>query len=228
MAYLKADAVKAVLEDLGMLDRGGNVSSLDSARVGLRFDTAVASFTRNDIATVNPAAIDDALFLPLVSWLVQECAPLFHKERNLQAANDAIAGLRAADRRARTVANTPENRIAVQVLRSLGMVEAGANPSPTELASVTGRLSQILTDLGARRVAWFRDGSDVEIRGAFHVFCDYVAAVLGPELGQPDKVRGRSAHPVSPRILNMRDAEAELRSVVAPDPTFAPLVVEYF
>lgn len=228
MAYLKADAVKAVLEDLGVLDRGGNVNTSDSNRVGLRFDAALETLTRADVVTIAPAAIETALFLPLVAYLVQECAPLFHKARDEALSARALDGLRTLAREGYTVTDTAVNRLAVKVLRAMGLSATGY-PSTKELASVTARIDQGFRDLAARRVIVLADADQAEEVGAFDALTDWFVAQLGPEQGQqPGRLAGGARHPASPRTLALLEAEDRLRRIAAPDSLYPPQVVSYF
>src|SRR5206468_12856104 len=98
------------------------------------------------------AAIPDALFLPLVSWLVQECANLFHKERNETKATDALNGLRSLARRAISAPSTTADKFGAAVLRALKLLATAENPSATDLLSVSRRMVGILADLSRRDI----------------------------------------------------------------------------
>lgn len=210
MAYLKADVVKAVLEDLGVLDRAGTVSTVDSARVGVRFDSALAGLTAADVVTLDPAAIGDAYFLPLVSFIAQASAPLFHKPSNAEASAAAVDELRRLAREAATVASNANNRLAVRVLRTLGRIGPTANPSTKELATVTERVEQVLMDLNARDVITLTDAGQAEDLGATEALFDFLVATLAPEQGQ--------ALPPTLRIPSRQDAERRLRTLAQPEP----------
>lgn len=219
MAYTKADTIKAVLEDLGVLDRAGTVNATDSARVGVRYDAALASFTAQDVVTIPSNAVPDNLFLPLVSWLVQECAPLFHQPRDLDRAKEALAGLRALARSTATVADTAEARLATRALRALGVIGRTAYPSAKELASVVDRLTVALADLAARFGLYFADADDVESVGATDAMVDYLAALLAPEQENP--------LPAAARIPTRQDAEQRLRTFATSDPVAVVEAVYY-
>lgn len=219
MPYLKADVVKAVLEDLGVLDRAGAVSTVDSARVGVRFDSALAGLTAADVVVLDPAAIGEAYFLPLVSFVTQASAPLFHKPANAEASAAAIDELRRLAREAATVTNDATNRLSVRVLRTLGRIGPTANPSAKELATVTDRIEQVLMDLSARGIIAISDAADAEDMGATEAVFDFLVATLAPEQGQ--------ALPPTLRIPSRQDAERRLRFLAQPEPISVQQAVYY-
>lgn len=218
--YLKADAVKAVLEDLGVLDRAGNVSALDTNRVGLRYDAWLATFTAKDIVTIPSDAIPDNLFFPLVSFLVEQCAPLFHQERNLDVAKQSLDTLRSIARSTATVTNNATNRLAVRVLRALGVIGRIENPSAKELATITARIDLVLSDLGGRKLITISDADEAEDLGATDALVDYLVALLAPEQENP--------LPAGQRLPTRQEAERRLRLIGAPEPSYVAQPADYF
>jgi hypothetical protein len=132
--------------------------------------------------------------------------------------------LRSVDRNGRTVADTVAARLATRVLRQLKQLDIGAAPSDKEQALVTDRVNATLADLRERAVIYIDDIEDVETSGAFDALADYVAAEMFTE-AQREAQTGR-AGPLS--LIKRSDAERRLRRLGAAEPSYAPLVVDYF
>src|SRR5215213_494632 len=128
MAYNKTDLTKAILQNLGMLNRPGDVTTSDSTVVGIRIDAGVATLAANDITTINTASIGDAFFVPLVAWLAQVCAPDFYKPIDGGIMDSAVKALRETDRAAQTAQTTVDGRLYTAILRKLGHLRPGDHP----------------------------------------------------------------------------------------------------
>lgn len=181
MPYLKADVVKAVLEDLGVLDRTGTVNANDSARVGVRFDAALSGLTAADIVTIDPTAIPDAYFLPLTAYVVQESAPLFHRPRNDDVATAAASELRHLARRAIAPPSATADKFGAAVLRALKLIETAENPTATDLLTVSRFMPALLADLSRRDIITIANQGAIA-DAEFEPLVRYTAEALAPEV----------------------------------------------
>lgn len=202
MPYLKTDVVRAVLEDLGVLDyTGAAVNANDSVRVGVRFDAVLAGLTAADIVTIDPNAISDAHFLPLTAYVVQECAPLFHRARNDDLATAAATELRHLARRAITAPVSTSDKFGAAVLRALKLLETAENPTATDLLSVSRRMPAILADLSRRDIISITNQASIA-DAEFEALVQFTAETLAPEVAaRPADANAKGA------------AEAQLKSV---------------
>lgn len=185
MAILKADAVKAVLQDLQVLDRVGTVDTKDSTLVGLRFDNAVALFTARDGVTINTSDIHAALFPHLVAWLVEDCKPAFYKEPSREAQAAAETALLGTARSLAAAQSSVDGRLETAVLRALGVLGPAENPTAMDLAIVSGRLSDLLADLSNRNIITISGAGSIPAN-AFDALTLYVTETLRPVVtGKP-------------------------------------------
>jgi hypothetical protein len=226
MAKTRTQAIAAVLEDLDVLDRSGNVNTADSAKVQTRFDAGVELLERNDVIVIaDPVnAIPDDAFLPLVAWLVEECRRTFHQTRDDAAMARAEAMLRRIARRTYTVGDTVAEKLAARIMRGLQRIGADEAPSATEVALIGDKMVDAIADLEHRSVISLGDVEDVADLGAFDAFADYMIGLLMPEFGQ-EGMAGRLG-PLS--TIKRDNAERRLRKIGADQPTYQPLVAAYF
>jgi hypothetical protein len=226
MAKTRTEAIGAILQDLGVLDRGGNVSTADSARVQTRYDAGITMLSNEDIITVSDpvAGVPDNVFLPLVDWLVEYCRPSFYQQRNEEAWGRARKHLRRISRLSYTVGDTIAEQLAARILRGINYIAPDEAPSPAEVTLVTEKITAAIVDLQKRQVIDLGDVESVLDLGAFDAFADYMVAVLRPQFSQDSQV-GRLG-PAS--IIGRQDAERRLRSIAAAEPTYGPLIASYF
>lgn len=226
MAKTRTQAIAAVLQDLGVLGRNAAVTSDDTTTVQTRFDAGVAMLSTRDVITIaDPVSgIPDDAFLPLVAWLVQECAPAFHQERDVKAQAMAEADLRRIARRTYTVGTTVAAKLAARIMRGLNRIGPDEAPSTTEVTLISAKMVDSIADLDQRHVISLGDVESASDLGAFDAFADYMVAELLPEFGA-EGMAGR-AGPLS--ILKRRDAEMRLRVIGADQPTYRPMQATYF
>jgi hypothetical protein len=185
MAQTRTTAIKTILQDLGVLDRAGTVSSNDSTTVGTRYDAGVSALSTRDVITIaDPVnGIPDDAFLPLVAWMVQECAPSFHQERNAEVQVAAEGWLRAIAREGFSVGGTTANRLAAEVLRMLGRLAPDEAPSTKDEAFITARTTDAINDLYARDIIAYSSAGSI-VAATFNPLAAYVAQIVAPKFGK--------------------------------------------
>src|SRR5215218_8324543 len=186
MAYTKTQVIAAILQRLQVLGRIGTVSTKDSDLVELRLDAGVSTLALNDVANINPASVDGGFFLPLVAWMAEVCANDYFKVSDSAVMDASVQALRDMDRASQAAQTSTEGRIYTAILRKVGRLRAIDNPSTKEIASLTGRVANILADLSNRDIILIGAASATPAN-ATEPLVAYIAELLRAELtgGEP-------------------------------------------
>jgi hypothetical protein len=202
-----ADKIIAeVLLGLGAIPVGTLPSTKDKTFVSGQLDNALADFTARDVVSIaNQAAITAAQANDITAYLIEVCRPKFQtgKVGSIDLMRAAEKQLRLKARLATTAGGLLKDEVVAQVLRQLGRVPPGGNPSVLERGMVEQRLDRILADLDARNVISIPISASIE-EAHVDALSDYVAEVLAPQLAVPPRPRDQGAK---------REAERALRTI---------------
>jgi hypothetical protein len=99
MAYVQADLVREVLEELLKLQPGETVPDEDTTAVTTRIEATLAELAvRNVYYMADATEIPPEAFNPLVTYMAEVCAPKYGRARDRDAMRDAEDALRTLAR----------------------------------------------------------------------------------------------------------------------------------